>query len=950
MSHEKGLHPGAVWKKTDFQIHTPRDPQWGGGPNLAGGTDELEAARQLWADDFVDECIAREISAISITDHHDFCFVPYVKTSIENKGFQDKLWLFPGVEITCDVSVQCLILFDKDSQEDDWRRLFGGALASIAWPDKNAETNPQANLCGQDVEPIIKLVNEDQQLSGKSIILPHGRQGGHKTMIRQGMQARFRKLPFDGVYGDQGIASFEEVTKRKIRGEIPEWGTRRRGIIPTGDNRHQNFENLGTNTCWVRLGEPTTESIRQALLADKARICYDKPIVPAHRITKLEVSSTLTGPDFVVSINDGFTALIGGRGAGKSALLEYLRFGIGRSAYDTEEVSRERARDQKLIEDTIGTGQVRVTLERNGIIEIWTRTGDDTSTITVNADGAGPELLSIEEAQRRFKARAFYQKQLSSLVSSSADTAEQITGIAAAESLDRRKQIAKEISSQKRATKDTFRDVVEFWIAEEALRQAVGQVADINRRLSALRFKLADSGLEQEKQDILNIAPAYKNVELLLEQSNEEISDAKNVVSEIKSSAVLPSFESLWQYSEVFTEIKIIQSLHSDVKTEISGKVGEIVGLLDKLKGESEKFVEEFSKKKGGFDSQHESALKQQESVRDLVGEIEKLSESLQRAEIEENKAKIKLEGLKDAQSKLKENLEKLNKMEGQAQTLLQDAADKVEAMSGGSLRAIVQKENTPIAYVSVLMTIFESCRIRDLQARCEERAVEGKNEQDAAKSWQSVVEDLSNIFKIKSENPLSENIPDTQVHTLLQGRLLGDLTEQQRETAYKNLTEDLVADAVAATPSIFIAFEYRDRNEFIPFERASPGQQASALLQLLLNQEAGTLIIDQPEDDLDNRVIMEVVGKLHEAKRHRQIIFSTHNPNFVVNGDADKVVALQPTHTDLDEEQECPRVAIDTDGAIETETVRKAITETMEGGEKAFELRGRKYSFEKLQ
>jgi len=793
-----------------------------------------------------------------------------------------------------------------------------------------------------------KLISEDQHLKGKAIILPHGRNGGHKTIIRQGMQARFKKLPFDGVYSDQSIDKFDDVTKRKIYGQIEQWSNRRRGILPTGDNRSQDFSNLGTNTCWVRLGEATTESIRQALLADKARICYEKPILPAHRIIKLEISSSLTGPNFVVSLNDGFTAFIGGRGAGKSALLEYLRFGIGRSAYDTQERSKERERDQRLIADTIGEGYVKVTLERNGIQEIWTRKGGGSSTILVEVQGAGPEELSIEEAQQRFKARAFYQKQLSSLVSNSIDTAEQITGIAAAESLDQRKQIEKDIRSQKRATKDAFRDVVEFWISEESFRQAVGQVTDIKRRLDALRIKLTESGLEKEKQDVLNIAPAYKNSELLLEQSKSEITNAKARVLDIQKIASLPSLESLWQYSTIFPKLQPIRDLHQKTKTEISTKVGEIISLLGDLQRTSDRFVEDFAKEKSGFDLQHEDALKQEENVRDVVVEIEKLSEALQRAEIEESKAASKVESLKDANTKLGSNLEALAILETKAKTLLLTAAGKVEKMSGGSLRATVLTEPIPEAYVSVLSAVFESCRIRELPSRCEDRASDATNIADTDKRWKAIVEDLSAVFKIKSENPLSENIPDLKIHTLLQTRLLGDLTEQQRETAYKNLTEDLVADAVAASANIYISFEYRDRNEFIPFERASPGQQASALLQLLLNQQAGTLIIDQPEDDLDNRVIMEVVEMLHDAKRHRQIIFATHNPNFVVNGDADKVVALKPTHSDADQQIDAARVAIDTDGAIETLTVRQAITETMEGGEKAFELRGRKYSFQK--
>jgi chromosome segregation protein len=115
-----------------------------------------------------------------------------------------------------------------------------------------------------------------------------------------------------------------------------------------------------------------------------------------------------------------------------------------------------------------------------------------------------------------------------------------------------------------------------------------------------------------------------------------------------------------------------------------------------------------------------------------------------------------------------------------------------------------------------------------------------------------------------------------------------------------------------------------------------------------LLNQEAGTLIIDQPEDDLDNRVIMVIVKLLQTTKRRRQLIFATRNPNFVVNGDADKVVGLTPNvEPGAPDAVQAAQIEIDTDGAIETPSVRSAITETMEGGREAFELRSRKYAFE---
>jgi hypothetical protein len=115
---------------------------------------------------------------------------------------------------------------------------------------------------------------------------------------------------------------------------------------------------------------------------------------------------------------------------------------------------------------------------------------------------------------------------------------------------------------------------------------------------------------------------------------------------------------------------------------------------------------------------------------------------------------------------------------------------------------------------------------------------------------------------------PLSEeNIPAHQHDTFL-----GD--GQKRSTWGQTLNS-------AAT----INMSYLDDNRPIDFRMASPGQQASALLELLLKQSAGTLIIDQPEDDLDNRVIMRIVELLRTSKSTRQLIFTTHNANIVVNG-----------------------------------------------------------------
>jgi type III restriction enzyme len=147
----------------------------------------------------------------------------------------------------------------------------------------------------------------------------------------------------------------------------------------------------------------------------------------------------------------------------------------------------------------------------------------------------------------------------------------------------------------------------------------------------------------------------------------------------------------------------------------------------------------------------------------------------------------------------------------------------------------------------------------------------------------------------------------------------------------------------IALTPLEDVpVFSYRSReDQYIPFDFASAGQQATALLKTLLNQAGPPLIIDQPEEDLDNPVILEVVEQIWAAKARRQIVFASHNANLVVNGDAELVIWCDH-RTAADQS----RGKIAGEGAIDVPAIRDAITSVMEGGQDAFNLRMQKYGF----
>ncbi|WP_419922092.1 hypothetical protein [Candidatus Poriferisodalis sp.] len=106
----------------------------------------------------------------------------------------------------------------------------------------------------------------------------------------------------------------------------------------------------------------------------------------------------------------------------------------------------------------------------------------------------------------------------------------------------------------------------------------------------------------------------------------------------------------------------------------------------------------------------------------------------------------------------------------------------------------------------------------------------------------------------------------------------------------------------------------------------------------LLATSDPRPLVIDQPEDELDNRFLFEtLLPALNGLKGRRQVIVATHNANIVVNGDADQVIQL---------EAEAEHGHVVCAGAIEDPTVRNAIVQTVDGGDEAFRLRRLKYGF----
>lgn len=182
------------------------------------------------------------------------------------------------------------------------------------------------------------------------------------------------------------------------------------------------------------------------------------------------------------------------------------------------------------------------------------------------------------------------------------------------------------------------------------------------------------------------------------------------------------------------------------------------------------------------------------------------------------------------------------------------------------------------------------------------------------------------------------------------------------KEIDYKNFnTNQNVVNELYTTNWFDISYELSYQED--TFSKMSEGKQAFVILKLLLDfsTKKCPILIDQPEDSLDNRAIYnELVKYLKAKKKERQIILVTHNPNVVVSADAENVIVANQSGNDC---LNCDNIKFQyINGALEdtkakdknvsiilqSQGIREHVCEILEGGREAFEKREKKYGFKK--
>lgn len=889
-------------------------------------------------------CREKGLEAVAITDHHDLCMVKYIRAAAaaetDDLGNplpdEDRLVVFPGVELTLGVPCQALLILDADYPEDR----FDGVLEALAIrivDDSHDKLPPVSGIEHiNSFKDLYDHLDQRDYIRGRYIILPNVTDSGHKTLLRTGLHGKYKEMPCVGGYLDGSIDKLGSGNRDIIAGKAKAYGNKRIAVFQTSDARTSDFVNLGKHSTWVKWSVPTAEALRQACLAKESRIAQSQPQIPTVFVSHIEVSTSRFLGALDLRLNPQYNAVIGGRGTGKSTILEYIRWALcddpQAKGGPADELADPAARRKQLIDATLAQldASVDVHLVKNGIPHVvrrYARTGE----VSIQVGDGVFEKVRESDVRALLPIQAYSQKQLSS-VSVRRDELVRFVTSPIASTLRGIQARLEEIEAR---TRQNYAALERARLLERAIGRATLEEASLGQQAANLRAELSD--VSAEDRATLDLKPHMDAARDLTQRwddavarTHAELTELVRTVQSRLGDVALPLPEALQSDDPLVAKRTAATSFLSQAvglaeqAASALGPEAEARAAIDSASQVWDSRVVAFQARYAEVktrSSAHEARLQQLEALERQQADL--------RAQIRRQQEEYSTLG--DPSTSHRALRADWLRALSERSAALEEQCTRLSTLSDGLLRATVNRSRGVEVVGERVRAAAQGSGLQ--RGKIDNFVAALSTESDPLVSWEEVLNDFELLVGLDESVELtSERVPTA-------ARLFG-LAEVKRFRS--RLTPDSWLDLALTRIEDQPVFQYRTRkSEYIDFSLASAGQQATALLRALLNEAGPPLLIDQPEDDLDSQVIQDVVTLLWRAKGNRQIIFSSHNANLVVNGDAELVICCDYRTTN---DQSGGRIKLT--GAIDGELVRTEITAVMEGGEKAFRLRQEKYGF----
>lgn len=921
-------YKGARWYKCDFHLHTPASLCF---------KDKTVTPGQ-----WINRVKELHLNCVAVTDHNTGEWIDKVKPIAQAEG----IVVFPGVEITCDTSkIHLLILFDTDKGTQDVndflircginREDFAKSEAhsmktvleiaemanadnAIVIPAHIDEYNGLGTCASKyvieklfDLEYInaVQFVHKDFLQTG--ITVPGNEE--LKAHINQYYNNPRLEIGYDAI--KKGYDSVVKAKQKNI------------SLLTFSDNpdldepSKHGLSGIGRVYSWIKMDEnPDIEGLRQAFMfSDRNANSFECETMPYSKpslwIKSIAIqNTTITKKDIVFNIefSPSLTTIIGGRGSGKSSILRFLRGVFDRNAdiNGLEEILEEQRNFFKLCDDDgIGVlkadSKIIVEFVRDEILYriIFVKGERERSIEKYNAETDSFELVTDEFFIDFFEFEQYSQKQIFALAQKPNELRNRIDSAipAIADIQEERLQIESDLNQKVATRKSLTQSIVaksklmtEIRDLENKIRllqqsgisELLKNNQSLKRQYNVLKTffqKIRDLQTELTKSvELYDNLPTIKD-ELFDESYRKEIRNVLDVL-----------IESITHQKEVqqqvlnSIELAITQGKNAIGKSQFWADLKSNQQLFDTKKNELETKgvtdLSDFAKYTTLIEQKQKELIEisQKESELAVINEeINKLLDlSLQKRKLITEKRSEFIRSFNS--EKIKINI----KLFG----------DKKEFVS--RLRLILQRQTGFEKGIDVLVNkIF--------------------NSPDIENNLKSVKNILLDIYK------------DSYAGTEFDGHFINLI---------KGLTQEQINNIELLYPEDEIEMTYKiTSGHFKPLSVASAGQKTTAILTFILSFGTAPLVLDQPEDDLDNHLVYSlIVDKIKEIKQRRQVIVVTHNANIPVNGDAEYVISMSSdTHN----------LKIQAEGTIERTNVKQEICEVMEGGIDAFRTRARRYN-----
>jgi ABC-type lipoprotein export system ATPase subunit len=865
---------GAQWVRADFHLHTRADREF----NYKGEDD-------FYNSNYVDALEKAGIQLGVITNHNKFDFEEF--KALRKTAQKKNIALLPGVELSVNDGangIHTLIVFSDDWLTDgqDHINPFLGVAFEGKIPAQYEQENGRSSLSLLETIKKLESYHRDFFLVFAHVEAPSGLwaelDGGRLAELGQNEFFRRRTLGFQKVRTHDG-AGKEKPCRTKVQGWLKDWyPAELEGSDP------KSIDEIGRGeACYLKLGELSFEAVKFALTDPMARVAKEPPRHQASYVRSIHFEGgILHGQN--LHFSPELNTLIGIRGSGKSSILEAVRYALdiprGEKAQDT------KYKDE-LIRHTLGSGG-KVTLTACDVYgQEFTISRIYREAPNVYLDGKLQPGVSIRETVLR-RPIYFGQKDLSSTGEGfETDLVEKLVG-------EKLRALRDEIETQRQHVRDAANRWLKLSNTAELRRDYESQLTDANFRLKKFEeYGVADKlqkrlGFQQDAAALVRMKEQADSFVLALGQLiAEHEDDLRNATSYV--SRQNPDFFTAYyaEFANLIVRVDQLKKIEQEARaiiTRLQAKQGEFDGARQSLQEEFaqvERQLAQELKQSGMTAIQPDDFLIQQQRKT-------KAEQMLQALDQQESQKK----SLYDA---LLTELDKLNELWLREFNTIKTELDRVNA-NHTALQIEADFKGDKEAAIGFMQQLFKGSSIREttLRAVMEDYADFG-----------GLLRDLPNALKKAGSTP-----------------------EVFERTFMQNLAE-FVSYQV---PNRFV-IRYRGKE----LKHHSLGQRASALLLYVLSQRQNdVIIIDQPEDDLDNQTIYDdVIKLLREMKPQTQFIFATHNANFPVLGDAEQVFACR---------YQDEKVAVQS-GSIDARPIQEAIINIMEGGQEAFNRRKEVYN-----